>query len=276
MGYIDVIREEAKMALNKNAVRIIIGAVFLLMLVMAVLFLVASTVPSAYGPYQLTQQQRKDAAQDFINKHGAPLLEEIRRPEPFEHVITDEQLNWYLASLEEIAFLKPGKRGQVRKTSGVYEAMDKAGFDGPAVRLDDGLMTLMLRSKSANKVISVDVGFELTDDRQVIISIKGIRIGRLAVPQGFVSGSLDALKQAVGPQQEFNEDSLRDLDGIIAGVIAKINDKPLPAEFKLGSKRVREIRDLKIDDGKLTIKIVPVQQEKEEGKSSKSEPSDKK
>lgn len=262
------------MAVNKKAVRIIVGAIFLLMLVLAVLFLMASTVPPAYGPFQLTQQERKNMAQDFINNHGAPLLEQIRRPEPFEHTITEDELNCYFASLEEIAFLKPGKRGEVRKTSGVYDALDKAGFADPAVRLDDGLMTLMVRSKSANKVISVDIGFELDDDKQVIIAIKGFRVGRLSIPQGFVSGSLDAFKQAVGPQKEFTEDSLRDLDGIIAGVISKVNDAPLPAEFKLGSKRVREIRSLKIDDGKLTIKIVPVQQDKDEKEDKKSSDSD--
>lgn len=263
------------MAVNKKIVRIIIGVAFSLMLVLAILFLMASTVPGNYGPYQLTQQERKKAAQDFVNRHGAPMLENIRRPEPFEHTITEDQLNWYLASLEEIAFLKPAKRDQDRKTSGVYEAMDKAGFADPAVRLDDGVMTFMVRSRSANKVISIDIGFEMTDDKQLRISIKAVRVGKLTVPQAFVSGSINAFKTAVGPQDKFTEDSLRDLDSMIANVISKINDKPFPTEFKLGSKRVREIRDLKIDDGKLTIKVVPVDTPQEDG-AAESKPAEEK
>ncbi|HPS51925.1 MAG TPA: hypothetical protein PLK08_00065 [Phycisphaerae bacterium] len=263
------------MAVSKKTVRIITGVVLALMLLLAILFLMASTVPGDYGPFQLTQQERKEAAQDFINKHGAPLLVQIRRPEPFEHTITEDELNYYFASLEEIAFLKPAKRNQERKTSGVYEAMDAAGFADPAVRLDDGVMTLMVRSRAANKVISVDIGFDMTDDRHLLISIKSVRIGKLAVPQTLVAGSINTFKTAVGPQDAITEESLRDLDSIIANVIAKINDKPFPTEFKLGSKRLREIRDFKIDDGKLTVKIVPVQKDDKTADSPESKSSDK-
>ena len=82
------------------------------MLATAVVFLIASAPPSDYRPYQLTQKERKEAAAHFVNNHGTVFFNRVLENQPFTHVIKESDLNMYLASLDEIAFLKPVRRGK--------------------------------------------------------------------------------------------------------------------------------------------------------------------
>lgn len=100
---------------GKTILWVVIIAALTLMLVTAGVFLSASTVPGGYRPYQLTQQERKKAAIDFVNRHGAKIASQIRVDEIFKHELQEDELNIYLASLEEIAFLKPRKKANLKK-----------------------------------------------------------------------------------------------------------------------------------------------------------------
>lgn len=235
-----------------------LAALFVLMFVAAVVFLLASSVPDEYKPYQLTQKERKDAAIDFVGRHGAKVVENIRVNQPFSHSLTEQDMNLYLASLDEIAYLKPPKRGKRQKTGEVFEAMDQAGLADPVVAMDDGILTVMVRTRRSNKVVSMDLAFEFPDAEHIQIVLKEVRIGHMPVPRSFVEGGLDTLKRGVGNLTTLDETSAQDLDAILAGVLAAVGEGPLPATMRFGSKRVRRIKDIVVDDGQLTIHIEPV------------------
>jgi hypothetical protein len=235
-------------------------ALFALMLATSIVFLLASSVPSNYRTFQLTQKERKDYALDFVNQHGLPVVEKIRVEEPFTHVISEEKMNLYLASLDEIAFLKPARRGEVQKSGEVFHALDKAGLAGPVVAMDDGILTLMVRTKKYNKVVSIDLGFEFYDDGQMAVTLEQVRIGRMPVPESFIADGLERFQSAVElPRTE--ETSPQDLDAIIAGVLAVVNEGPFSSTLRFSRKRIRRIDDITVDDGSLKIRIVPLPRE---------------
>jgi hypothetical protein len=234
-----------------------ITLLFVLMFAAAVVFLLASSVPDEYKPFQLTQKERKDAAIDFVGRHGAKLVENIRVNQPFSHTLTEQDMNLYLASLDEIAYLKPARRGNRQKSGEVYEAMDKAGLADPVVAMDDGILTVMVRTQRSNKVASMDLAFEFPDNDHIQIVLKQVRIGHMPVPRSFVEGGLETLKRGVGDLSTLDETAAQDLDTILAGVLAAVGEGPLPATMRFGSKRVRRIKDVVVDDGQLTIHVEP-------------------
>ena len=77
----------------------------------------------------------------------------------------DDILEFAIA--DEIAASRPsGKAGEV------YRAMEKAGFIDPAVSLGDGILTVMVRSKEYDKVLSADVSFSFTADRKLRVRLE--------------------------------------------------------------------------------------------------------
>lgn len=248
------------MASKKRKLLLTVGitVLFVLMFVTAVVFLLASTVPANYQTYQLTQKERKDAATDFVGRHGAVLVEKMRVNQPFQHTITEEKLNLYLASLDEIAFLRAPRRGEKQKTGEIHNAMDKAGLADPVVHLDDGVITFMVRTQRSNKVVSMDIGFDFPDPEHIRVALREVRIGRMPVPPRLIEDSFKALKQAAGSFGGFDETSAQNLDAILAGVLAAVGEGPLPTTMQFGSKRTRRIKDIVVEDGKLTVDIEPV------------------
>ena len=177
----------------------------------------------------------------------------------FTHVISQDELNYYLASLEEIAFLKPGKEGEKKKSGEVYEAMDKAGLADPVITMDDGVITIMVRTKDSNKVLSIDLSMQITDEERLAINLEGVRIGRMPLPTTVLDKGLAELKKAVKNRGEGNEASTKDLDALLGTILGAINEEPITTEIRIfGRKRIRKIVELNIDDGKLTMHIVPV------------------
>jgi len=233
---------------------------FVLMFIIAVIFLIASSPPSGYRPYQLTQKERKEAAKHFIDHHGFVFLNKIMENQPFTHTLTESDLNMYLASLDEIAFLKPAKRGEQSDSGEVFRAMDKAGLADPAVKLSDGVVTLMVQTKKARKVISFDLAFEFDDDR-MRVSLKQVRIGRMPVPEFILRGSIDALKKGVKNRPQMEEIRPEDFDAMLAGLIAAMGEDAVPTTLRFSRKRLRKIRDVDVVDGQLNIYIVPVTRE---------------
>lgn len=231
---------------------------FALMLVTAVVFLIASSPPSEYLPYQLTQKERKQYAIHFVDNHGAVFFNLVGENQPFTHEILETDLNMYLASLDEIAFLKPARRGKEEDSGKVLRAMDKAGVSDPAVKMSDGVLTFMVQTKKARKVISFDLAFEFDDDDHMRITLREVRIGRMPVPEFILSKSIKALKQGVKAPATPEEITPEDFDTILAGLIVAIGEDAVSTKLRFRKKVVRRIRDIEVIDGKLRIHVVPV------------------
>lgn len=246
------------MKTKKTVIWTIVIVLFSLMLFASVVFLTACSVPPEYNPIQLTQKERKIFARDFVDNHGLGFINKVHENKAFTHTMSQRELNLYLASLDEIAFLKPGKDGRKKTSGGVYEAMDKASLADPVVTMKDGVVTIMVRTKNSNKVISMDISMKITDDERLAVGLDQVRIGRMPVPLALLDKGLTALKQSMAKKIAANEASARDLDGLLATILASINEEPITTELRFSKKRIRKITELNIEDGKLTLHVVPV------------------
>jgi len=246
------------MKMNKTATWAIVITVFGLMLCSSVVFLLACSVPAEYKPIQLTQKERKLFAKDFVDRHGLAFLNKVQENQAFTHTISQDELNLYLASLDEIAFLKPGRDRKSKTTGGIYEAMDKAGLADPVIRMHDGVFTIMVRTRGSNKVVALDISMKITDDDRLAVALEHARIGLMPMPQALLDKSITSLKRAVAKKSQASEASARDLDGLLSTVLASINEDPIGTELKFSRKRIRKITELTIEDGKLIMRVVPV------------------
>lgn len=231
---------------------------FTLMLATAIVFLIASAPPAEYQPYQLTQKERKQAAMHFVDNHGAVFFNKVHENLPFTHVITESDLNMYLASLDEIAFLKPVRRGRQDEGGRVLEAMDKAGLSDPAVRMGDGVLTFMVQTRKARKVVSFDLAFEFDDNDRLRVNLREVRVGRMPVPRAVLSQTIDALKEAIRRGAPKREIGPEDFDEMLAGLVLAIGEEPVSTKIRFSRKRIRKIRGIEVKEGQLQIDIVPV------------------
>ena len=237
---------------------VVLVVAFGLMLVTAIVFLVASSVPPAYLPYRLNHKEQKDAAKHFVDKHGFVFLNKVMENQPFTHSITESDLNMYLAALDEIAFLRLGKQGAKQKSEQVLYAMDKAGMVDPVVKIDNNILTMMVRWKGINKVISLDLLFEFDDDDRMGVVLDQVRVGRMPVPQSIINDSLTALKEAARNRPKTEEVAPEDLDALLAAILGAIGEEPIPATIRFSRKRLRRIRNVELEDGVIKIHVVPV------------------
>ena len=184
---------------------------------------------------------------------------------PFVHEVRQDDLNEYLASLDEIAFLglSPSEVGQ--KSGRVREAMDKVGLADPSVKIGDGVLTLMVRTKSSNKILSLDLELRLTD-KECFPKIGQVRIGHMPLPRGFVKESLRLLRDTLLLRVAEKKESGRklDLDLILAEVlIAAIEEKTVSTEIRIIKKKPKRIQRLDIEEGTLKIHFVPIARKEE-------------
>ena len=80
----------------------------------------------------------------------------------------------------------------------------------------------------------------------------------MPMPQALLDKSITSLKRAVAKKSHPSEASARDLDGLLSTVLASINEDPIGTELKFSRKRIRKITELTIEDGKLIMRVVPV------------------
>lgn len=227
-------------------------------------YLLLSRVPSSYQPLRL-DPQAKDAATSGFYKSILKFNEEGQKNAPFTWSVSQEWINRSLASMDEIArknpFGPPVKPGTIRKM------MDRAGLADPAVTLDDGKVTIMVRSARYNKVVSADVGFQFTPDGGLRVLLEGMRIGAMPVPSWMVAKELARLKADLarrlgskagraGPAGR----TLGDSEEVIGRVIAAIDGEPIvpELEWKLSTKKRVRIDAIDIADGELTVHAVPI------------------
>jgi len=233
--------------------------VLAIVLVAGVLILVeAFRSPPGYSPAQLTSERRAQVAQELVNGQLAPLYNEVQKRQPFSWTVAQEQVNEYLAAMEEIEVNMPGKGGKVRRF------MDAAGLESPAVALDEGAATFMVRLRDYGIVLSARLAFDMTPERDLRVRLLEARTGRLTVPTALVSGWLGKLRGAVGsPAPEtalaaagpvIGRLSPADLGRTLASVVRAIDGTPVPTEIR---KYRMRLAGLEIRDGQLTLRFEP-------------------
>jgi hypothetical protein len=240
-------------------------ALFAVMFLTAVAFLLASSRPDEWQPYQLRNADQRLVANRFATRTINELVNGLRDVRPFAFTIHEEEMNEYLASLDEIAFLAYSREEVGRKSSELVAAMDKIGIADPVVDMRPGALSILVRTKNGNKIISMDLRFSFADGERMFVTLEGVRLGRLPVPRMLVSGSLEQLRNVMGRGKgSVDESSVQDLDLIIGSLIRGIGGEPLPTRLPVVKSRPKRIRDIEIADGKLTIHFVPAGPEEEE------------
>jgi len=231
------------------------------------LYMYASRIPENYLPAQLRQDEKKQVAHDFVN-HLLAFGNDAQHNRPYTWSVTAEQLNAYLASMDEIATNLPG--GEPGK---VYEMMDSIGLAEPAVAMNDGVLIIMARLREYNKVLSADVSLTVTSKEKLRIRLEALRVGRLIIPDSYVGRWMEELKRTLsaGWSKSSNAGAKRpkaatftglssdDIASVLGVAVSAINEEPISPEltWPVNKKRVR-IEAIDIDDGRATLHVVPV------------------
>jgi len=245
--------------------RCVLGVIVLAVLVLAALYLQASRVPPQYAPLPLAQEKREQAAKEFVN-HIGEFSNNAQLNDSFDWQITQDQINRYLASMDEIAANRVGGRA-----GEVNQMMDSVGLTDPAVVLDHGVLTLLVRARDYGKVVSADLSFSFTPDKKLRILLGQTRIGRLPIPDTFIRGPLEKLKEMLRSnpprrarrphkgRDALPDASAEDVGAVVATVIGAIDSDPITAELVGGinNKRVR-VEGIDIEPGVLTLHVVPI------------------
>jgi hypothetical protein len=152
-----------------------------------ILYVMGRSVPEEYRPPIMSTQERTDAAKQFYRK-VMDFSDGAQSNEPFEWLLTVDQINKCLCSLDEIAALLPdGQSGEVK------EMMESAGLSDPVAVLGDGCMTVMARA-GRDSVVSVDVAMKMDEQGRLGIFLGQARIGRVPVPERLLKAQLEELK----------------------------------------------------------------------------------
>ncbi len=255
-----------------------IAVVALVMLAALGVFLLASWKPSGYKPIQLNDSQKHKAAADFgmlvIDRFRRAAQDAAHNDRPFSFSFSQDQLNGYLASMDHIAVLRaPVKHGEV------YKLMDEVGLTEPVVNLQEGVLTIMVRTRDYEKILSAGLTFTFTEDAGLKIDLAGAHIGRAPIPKAMIRSRLQPVKAVLRKQMEEMQStgtrptkprgvvlvgfSTRDITRVIRGAITAIDEEPIPAEdliSKVGAK-VR-VTGIDVEDGKITLHFAPVARKK--------------
>jgi len=136
------------------------------------------------------------------------------------------------------------------------------------------VLTLMLRVRDYNKIVSADITFTYTDDRRLKVRLAQARVGKLVIPAGLVRDRLGVLKKALSRQGAKTRKSreaagagggkgsdvaTEDVGHLLAGLLGAIDEDPVKPEFAIrrGRKRVR-IDAIRIEPGLATLEIMPL------------------
>ncbi|MBT3279361.1 MAG: hypothetical protein HN370_08310 [Phycisphaerales bacterium] len=252
---------------KKSKVKLISLVVLLILLgSLGVAFLLASMPPEEYNPFLLDDAGQELAANRCATQVLA-LASEFEKVEPIQHVITEKDMNQYLASLVQIAIFAQGEKGMATESPRVAQAMEKAGIRGPMVKFrDDGTITFMAQSDSTRKIISLDLHLRVNDKRELFVTLTGARIGRLPLPVGLLTGAVKALQGTLGKPAERAAGDKIDASEVVSTLIRAIDDEPLDTTITLSRKKPKALDRLEMRDGTLTLYFVPVKAEKKSEK----------
>ena len=251
-----------------------LGSILLSGLVVAgVLYLMLSAAPSAYRPVRLGQDEQDAATAEFWNQ----VLEWISSAgagKPFTWTITAAQVNRYLASVDRIASSVPSRQ-QVRPLAEV----ERAGLVAPAVAMEGGKLTVMVRSKKYDKIVSADIVFAFDARGRLSASVRAVRVGLLPVPKRLLVGRfarvaadlaerLDAARR-VEPSRA-GRVSLAHVAGVLRELLAMLGGRrvlPVVTEPLQGHRA--QVRRIEIRDGRLTVHADPLPHPRRGGSSAR-------
>ncbi len=244
------------MSRKKIILRLIAIVALLLIASVVIIYIQASRTPDDYHPMKLSKDELAKTAGKFVQHVVLDFSNNAQRIKPFEWQISEEQINRYLASIDEIAFLRAGrKRGEVNS------AMRSVGMAGPMIKLADGTVTFMITLTDLNKVASIELGAELTEDKSLKLGITCARIGKMRVPKGVLVGPLRKLRGKLENKQTANSDmnNADKIANVLAILLAAMDDKPIKPEKIWRIKRIRIALDsLAISENGVKIKVRPI------------------
>jgi hypothetical protein len=227
-----------------------------------VVYLLASRVPADYRPRRQGREQR-DAAMRSFRLEIQGFTNEGEENVPYAWSVDERSLNEYLDAADEIAVFGGGEAGEIHRVA------SRLGLRDPAIALDDGMLKLMVRSTRHEKIVSVLLRFDFTPEKKLRVRVAGARVGRLPVPSALVRGKIEQLGRTVERRLRAGRDaespriggvSSRAVGRVLGQVLAAIGGEPIDTELswkKTTKKRVR-VERVEIDDGKLTLYVVPV------------------
>ena len=251
------------MPIGRTVRRTSLVAVALLLAAALVVYLLASRVPDDYRPSRQGRAQRDAAMRTFLRDQVMGFTNEGEKNVPYAWSVDERSLNEYLDAADEIAVRGGGQAGVIHRVA------SRLGLRDPAIALDDGVMKLMVRSTRHEKIVSVLLRFDSTPGKKLRVRVAGVRVGRVPVPAALVRGKIEQLGRTVTrrlradpdpePEQVGGVSSLA-VGRMLGQVIAAIDGEPIDTELswkKTTRKRVR-VERVEIDDGKLTLYVVPV------------------
>jgi len=252
--------------LTRRIVLIVILAILLGIVTTGVaLYVQACRLPADYMPAILSHQQRKQQVETFAGQ----LLDFHRNAQhrqPYTLAFSQQRMNDYLASLDEIA---SGLPGSTMTEGQVNQAMADADVADPAVAFKRNVVTLMIRSTRRNKVFSVDVGLSFTVAGKLQVRLLAARVGRLSMPKDLITQVLSQLKYEARTWLEERDPSEAtpaedgvlspgDIGGAMAAVVAAIDEEPIDTTATIDGKRIR-IVDVQITPGgDMTLHVKPL------------------
>jgi hypothetical protein len=251
--------------------RAVIVVIVLCSLVAAAMYLLSSGIPAAYRPAQLPVEERRRTASRFVN-HVLRFGNDAQDNAPYTWSVTEQQLNEYVGSLEEIADTRPGPSRQE-----VSRAMERAGLAEPAIILGDGMITVMVRTTKYNKILAADVSLTFTPERKLSLRLEGVRVGYLPVPKKQVHGLLSRLREKVdisdSKGDSGEESGATDLLGpgvaservgkLLGVMFSAIDGEPIETELVWPiNKRYVRIDGIDIADKTVTLHVTPTRRKK--------------
>ena len=182
---------------------------------------------------------------------------------PFAFRITADEVNICLAAMDEIASWSSAEPVHVKAE------LAKAGFSGPAVAMDDGVLTLMVESTEHKKVVSVDLAFVFNEQGNVRMEILAMRVGVLPVPKAMLVGNLKQLRRKLqdllgrsGDAEvgRFGSLPAKHVAKFLRAVVSMLDGAAIRPEvlWKAGAKHRVLIKKIEITDGELTLHFAPV------------------
>ena len=253
------------MRLGKVIKLVSVGTAAGVLVTAALIYVETSRIPPEYRPVQLSAEQKDQAAKEFLNRK---ILHEFgnaaQRNRGFEWTVTQEQLNRYLAAMDEIASSAPSVRPGT-----VYRRMDEAGLADPAVVLRDGVVRVMVRSVRYQKILSADVSLRFRGDGRLSVNLVQMRAGLIRLPGFWVRSRLEGLRGEIlegqedhGAKTRSSEEtfglSSQGVGQVLRTVLGAIGQEPISTEltWRVNKRRVR-IDEIEITDGLLRLHVVP-------------------
>ena|GEM_PF-2403149 len=234
---------------GKQMIRIMVWTLFGLMVAVGLLYIQASRIPDNYHPMKLSPNEARQAVGNFARDTAEKFGNKVKMVKPFEWSIKQSTVNRYLAAMDEIAFNLPNgvKRGQIDAE------MAKLGLADPAVAFEDGKVTLMIRSITYRKVLSVDISVKLVEDNRLLFALSATRVGKLPVPGGFLTGKLKAMSRKLRGQES------GDIAETLAGLLAAIGGEAIdpPDTWSIQGVKVG-IEAVTIAGGELKLNVRPI------------------